>query len=496
MHNTVQTVARIGTPRLLVVGDLVLDRYSWGSAQRVSPEAPVLVLEADEQESRLGGAASVARLARGLDASVMLVGVIGTDPDGQELCKLLDDVGIDASFVATDPSRPTTVKQRFVGRASGRHAHQILRVDREQRHAIDGGLEASLLKSIQAALVQADALLISDYGKGVCTPTLLQAAIEAAHDLHLPVVIDPARGVDYRRYSGADLLTPNRPEAEQAASQAIQTPQHALTVAYQLCESHSLDAVLVTLDRQGMALCRADGTGQVVATRARSVYDVTGAGDMVLATLGLALAAGISLSDGVHLANLAAGLEVERFGIMPVSRSELASQTTELPVVQRKLVSDDEMARLAASYREQGKRVVFTNGCFDLFHAGHAAYLEESTRLGDILVVGVNSDRSVRRLKGADRPVIGQVDRAAILAALTAVDHVVIFDEATPNRLLDAIRPDVLVKGGTYTAEEVVGREVVAAYGGDVQVVGQVPGLSTTKIIATVQSQTPVLNVS
>ena len=488
MNSLIDALDRIGRPRLLVLGDPILDRYTWGNAQRVSPEAPVLVLDADDDEVRLGGAASVALLARGLDADVALAGAIGNDSDGRLLEQLLAQHQIETGLLVNDPTRPTTVKQRFVGRASGRHPHQILRVDRERRDPIELAQQQILLHRIHESLPATDALLISDYGKGVCTPQLLKAVIAAARELKVPVVIDPCRGADYSAYAGASLVTPNRPEAEQAAAQAIGQPQHALAAARRLCRLHSLEAVLVTLDRQGMALCQTGGTEEIIPAKARSVYDVTGAGDMVLAMVGLGLAARIPLSVSVRLANQAAGLEVERFGIMPVARSELREQLQESSLTARKLVSVDQLARLAATCREAGKTIVFTNGCFDLLHVGHVAYLEQASRLGQVLVVAVNSDRSVRRLKGPGRPIIAEADRAALLAALGCVDHVVIFDGDTPHELLRTIRPHVLVKGGTYTVAEVVGREVVEAYGGQIRIAGRVPGVSTTAIVTALQN--------
>ena len=488
MTDLTETLDGIGCPHLLVLGDLILDRYTWGNAERVSPEAPVLVMDADDEEARLGGAASVALLARGLDAKVTLAGVVGCDNDGQLLRRMLKDFQIDTGLVISAPQRPTTVKERFVGRASGRHSHQILRVDRELRDPIDFEIQRTMIGQIRKKLVEMDAVLISDYGKGVCTPRLIKDVIDAARELKIPVVVDPCIKADYASYSGANLLTPNRPETEWVTGLTIHKPQQALNAAYQLCNMYTIGAALVTLDRQGMALCLADGNGEVVAAKARTVYDVTGAGDMVLAMVGLGLAAHVPLSESVHLANRAAGLEVERFGIEPIRRSELREELTGNLASHKKIVSVGEIAQRCELYRKEDKTVVFTNGCFDLMHVGHAAYLEEAAGLGQVLVVAVNSDRTVQRLKGEGRPIIGQEDRAHLLAALACVDHVVILDDDTPHDLLRAIRPDILVKGGTYCMEQVVGREVVEAYGGEVCVTGQTPGTSTTGIVTAIQS--------
>ena len=314
---------RLGNSRILVLGDLILDRYTWGDAGRVSPEAPVLVLEADTEEDRLGGAASVALLAKGLGAEVAAAGIIGDDPDGPVVCRLLDKAEISRELVLRDPARPTTVKERFIGRAAGRHPHQILRVDHEVRRPIDAELEQHLAESIVTRLGEYQALLVSDYSKGVCTPRLLGAVISAAVRARVPVIIDPARISDYSRYRNATVLTPNRSEAELATGQKIATPDAALAAGGQLCRKCRAEAVLVTLDSQGIALIRADGSTEWIPTRPRSVYDVTGAGDMVLAMIGVCRAAKVPLAETVRLANAAAGLEVEKLGVAPVRRDEI-----------------------------------------------------------------------------------------------------------------------------------------------------------------------------
>lgn len=476
---------QLGVPRILVLGDILLDRYTWGNAERVSPEAPVLVLRADTEEVRPGGAASVASLLRGLDAEVSLAGLVGNDASGRVVRKLLSEAGIDQTLVLDDLDRPTSTKERFIGRAANRHPHQILRVDREVCDPLSRELEARLSHAVVSQLAEYQALLISDYAKGVCTPRFLAAVIDAAFERGVPTIVDPARMTDYARYRGATLLTPNRVEAELATGRKISTPDEALAAGQDLCERLHLQAVIVTLDREGMVLARAETAGDVFPTKPRSVYDITGAGDMVLAMVGLGQAAGIPLSESVQLANVAAGLEVEKLGAATVSRTEIQAAlggTSQTPA--GKLVTLDQMVELAESYRQAGQTIVFTNGCFDLFHAGHARCLQEASELGDILVVAVNSDNSVRRLKGPDRPVVSEQDRAALLAALGCVDHVLIFEEQTPHALLRRIRPNVLVKGGMYTPDKVVGLEVVESYGGKVCVTGKVEGVSTTQILS------------
>lgn len=488
---------RFEHPRLLVVGDLMLDEYLWGDAGRVSPEAPVLVLRAMRREVRLGGAASVAALARGLEAEVSIVGGVGDDTTGRTVRELIRDDGICATGVATFDDRPTTLKQRFLGLAGCRHPQQILRVDHESEDSLNPSVEARLVTTIREQIAGVDAVLISDYGKGVCTPPLLNFIIAEAKARRIPVLVDPARGADYRQYAGATVIVPNRPEAAAVWGEPIATALDAELAGRAVLDAACATAAIVKLDRDGMVFVPHSGLAAHFETEARDVYDVTGAGDVVLAVLGLCLASSVDLSDAVAMANVAAGLEVERWGVVPITRTELKRKLEKdlCPAVNRqsriqdscsKIVSLDEATSIAREHQNAGRRVVFTNGCFDLLHAGHVRCLREAAALGDVLIVGVNSDESVRRLKGPSRPVIGEQDRLELLAALACVDHVLIFGEPTPHELLRKIRPDLLVKGGTYTREEVVGHEIVEQYGGAVRVVGAVEGRSTTAIVRTI----------
>ncbi len=497
MHSLLNIWNGLGHPRLLVLGDLILDRYTCGNAERVSPEAPVLILSADSQEVRLGGAASVASLLRGLDAEVTLAGIVGDDADAAVLRRLLAEQRIDQQLVFTDPSRPTSTKERFIGRAGGRHSHQILRVDHESCQPMAYSLEQQLALGIIARLEDFEAVLVSDYQKGVCMPGLLQRVILAAKDRGLSVLVDPARIADYRRYHGTALLVPNRVEAALAVGQArIDTIEQAIAAARQLREQTEAQTAIVKLDSDGMALRLGGRACRTPATQPRDVHDVTGAGDMVLAVLGLAQSQGVSLDDAIRLANVAAGLEVQRLGVARLNRREIATELAEKRVTKyvrpqaNKLLTLDELVPLTDAYRGQGRSTVLTNGCFDLLHVGHVRSLEQAAQLGDILIVAVNSDRSVRQLKGPNRPAIPQEDRARLLAALECVDHVLVFDEPTPQQLLRRIRPDVLVKGGTYSVRDVVGREIVESYGGQIVLTDIVPGVSTTTILAAMhQSQ-------
>ena len=486
MSDMLSSLERLTRPRILAVGDLILDRYTWGNAERISPEAPVMVLSVDREEVRLGGAASVASLLRALEAEVTLVGIVGDDGPGRVMRKLLADEGIHHEAVLTDGGRQTTSKERFMGRAATRHPQQILRVDREDCASVNADIEQSLLQAFLELLDSHALVLVADYAKGVCTPSLVSQVIQRATAKAIPVFIDPGRIPDYSKYRGASLLVPNRAEAAMASGRKIETSEDALAAAEFLSERGEIPAVLVKLESDGMVLVQAGKEGRHFPTSPRAVYDVTGAGDMVLAVVGLARASGLDWDETIKLANLAAGLEVEKLGVASVTRPELRKALARTHrATPDKLVSLPEMAILAESYRSQGKTIVFTNGCFDLLHVGHVAYLREAAEWGDVLVVAINSDDSVRRLKGPVRPVILQADRAEMLAALGCVAHVLIFNEDTPHELLLRLRPDVLVKGGTYSREEVAGHEIVTGCGGEVAVLQLVAGVSTTKIIDT-----------
>ena len=477
-------------PRILVLGDLLLDLYTWGNAERISPEAPVPVLQVDREERRLGGAASVGRLLRGMAADVVLAGIVGDDRFGAELREELESTGIDDSLVLNDPTRCTTVKERLVGRAAQRHPHQMLRIDRESREPLSHDLEERLCAKLDLHVQTSQAVLIADYAKGVCTDHLVRAVIDSTERYGVPVAVDPARGSDFRRYQGATVIKPNRHEAELATGLKLTTPAVAQEAAERVRVQAGVAAALVTLDSDGMVLAREGEPPVHCPTRAREVYDITGAGDMVLAMLGLCLANKTPWDETLALCNAAAGLEVERLGVAPVSWAEIRLEMAgRSHVSAAKQVTPDELSRIGEAYRLTGKRIVFTNGCFDLLHVGHAQTLQQAASLGDVLIVGVNSDASVRRLKGPDRPVIHETNRAAMLAALGCVTHVVVFADETPHALLRSLKPHVLVKGGTYTTEEVVGREVVEAYGGEVRVVGAVDGVSTTSILNGVRSR-------
>lgn len=478
-----QLLAEAESTQILVLGDLMLDQYTIGEAERVSQEAPILILKSQQQHTMLGGAANVANMLRGLRVRSKVAGVVGSDVAADQMRRLFSDVDIDADAVLIDPSRCTTLKQRFVGRTHGRNSSQLLRVDHECCDPVAPWVCNQLGKSIEKKLGSLDAVLISDYAKGVGVPGLLQRVIRQCGERGVPVLVDPARGVSFDRYRGATLLKPNRTETAEAFGRPICSVADAAEAAKWLCREYDIEMTIVTLDRDGMVLGQANGEYRHFPTEARSVYDITGAGDIVLAALGLGLAANGRPEVAIQLANVAAGIEVEREGVAVITTEEILAriQSTASP---SKCVSCRGAGLLAEQYRREGKRVVFTNGCFDLFHAGHVTSLKEAACFGDVLFVGVNADATIRNLKGPQRPIIAERERMAVLAALECVQHVILFHEDTPHALLESIRPDVLAKGGTYREDEVVGHEFVTGYGGQIRVTNIVGGMSTTNIVA------------
>ncbi len=495
-YHLIDLVQQLGHPRLLVIGDVILDKYTWGNAERISQEAPVILLREDRQEVRLGGAANVANMLRGLEAEVTMVGVVGDDDDGRLLKSHLEAIDVDFSLLLTDPDRPTSRKERLIGRAQNRHPHQMLRVDRESRQPIDDAMADKLLAAIEQIIDQHQAILVSDYAKGVCTPDLLTGVIDLARARGIPVIVDPSNGDDYTKYRRATAITPNRLETQLATNHEIKTPDDAFTAGQELCKRLCLDHVFVTLDSDGIATVTADGTAELLPTRKRQVYDITGAGDMVLAMIGLGAAEGVSPTNLARLANVAGGLEVEQIGVVNISREEilndilLGSRTTAA-----KFCTLEQLHRHVEARRRNGQRIVLTNGCFDVLHVGHVSYLEQAAQEGDCLVVAINSDESVRLLnKGPDRPVFAQNVRGQMLAALEAVDYVIVFEESTPHNIIERLKPDLLVKGGTYETDEIVGRELVGSYGGEVKVLGVVPGISSTEILKSIRGDAGVLS--
>jgi D-beta-D-heptose 7-phosphate kinase/D-beta-D-heptose 1-phosphate adenosyltransferase len=487
--------------RALVVGDFMLDQHLHGDAERLAGDAPVPILHVKEQSSTPGGAANVCLDLIALGGSVAGFGVTGEDEFGRVLRGALAKENVDSRSLVADSSRPTTVKQNLIGMAQGRHPQKMFRVDFESRAALPPQVEDALLGAFQQALHSCDVVCIEDYAKGVCSERVCQAIIKQSKLAGKPVMVDPAKLEDYSKYNGATVITPNRTEAEFASgmtTHAAASPEHNARVARHLLERHGFDAVVLTLDKHGALLLERNAEPVSIPTIAREVYDVTGAGDMFLAGLAAGRANRMSWEDSVRFANAAAGLEVEVFGVQPIPFERVHHSIVMQHSASRigKLRSWEEAKLEAAAMKRSGKRVVFTNGCFDVLHAGHVTMLEKSKAEGDFLIVGLNDDASVKRLKGPTRPVNGQDDRARVLGSLGCVDAVVLFGSSerekdqsekfrdTPLELIETISPDVLVKGADYTRDKVVGADFVESRGGRVALIDLVPGRSTTETIA------------
>jgi D-beta-D-heptose 7-phosphate kinase/D-beta-D-heptose 1-phosphate adenosyltransferase len=480
----IDLVQNLGQPHVLVVGDVMLDRYIWGDAERISQEAPVILLHAEKQEERLGGASSVATMLRALGARVALAGVVGADADAAGIRRLLAALEIDHEGVVSDASRPSTVKERYIGRAQHRHPQQMIRVDYETRRPMAAAMVNTICQAIEHQLRGADIVLISDYDKGVCTPTVLAAIMNGARQRGLRTIADPIRGKDYRKYHSCSAMTPNRLEAGLATGRVLHGVEEALEAAAGLQEQLEMEAAIITLDKDGMVLAHRDGRRKLFPTRPRHVYDITGAGDMVLSVLGMALAAGADYDPAIRLANIAGGLEVEKIGVATVSRDEILRDLLRSgPSSEQKILDREPLQRELESRRRLGQRIAFTNGCFDVLHAGHVQCLQEARAQADVLVVAINSDAGSRSLKGHDRPINSREARALVLAGLQAVDFVTVFEEPTPLALIDTVRPDVLVKGGDYRKDQVVGAALVESYGGRVHLASLRADCSTTDIL-------------
>ncbi len=482
----IRFVDRWKPAKIVVAGDFMFDHYVYGNAQRLSPDAPVPVLAIEREKWMPGGASNVCLDLLALKCKVSAIGLVGKDDAGKNLKQNLRDSGCHVAGLIADSDRRTTIKQNFVGLAQHRHPQKMFRADIEDRFPIADAVAEKLIAAAKRQLNKASVLIIEDYNKGAMTPAVCQSLIAIANQQGIPVLVDPAAIEDYKKYTGATCITPNRTEAALATGLNQDEPQ---AMAKKLLREFKLQTVVLTIDKHGALLLEKKKAPKIIPTEARSVYDVTGAGDMVIAMLGAALSNGADWTTATELANMAAGLEVERFGIVPIELDEvllalLERQHAELGKVR----TLEQLGPELAAYRKQGRRIAFTNGCFDILHAGHVAYLRQARAQGDLLVLGVNADASIRRIKGPDRPVNRQDDRLMVLSELESVDYVVVFNEDTPMKLLHAIKPDVLVKGGDYAKNQVVGAAYVESHGGCVIVVDLVKGRSTTNIIQKIEA--------
>jgi len=480
----VQVMERLWRVPVVLVGDLMLDRYLYGNAERLSPEAPVPVLHYRRETLSLGGAGGVAADLAALGAEVRAVGIVGADEQAQQVRKMLLACGADVTGVLECADRPTVCKTRLVGLAQHRHPQQMMRIDFEELSPIPALWNDRIFAAFTKALEGAKMVCLEDYNKGLLSTDICQRMIALAKSRGLPVLVDPAAINDYTRYRGATAIKLNRLETEKASKLPMQEESQFAAAGDWLLKNLELEAAVITLDKHGSYLATRQGERRWLKTRPRQVYDVTGAGDMVLSMLAVARAAGAEWSEATALANVAGGLEVERFGSVPIPPKEIIQELlNDVHEHEGKQRTLETLLTEIQLHRSAGKRVVFTNGCFDLIHLGHIKYFQFARAQGDLLVVAVNTDQSIRRLKGDKRPIIEESDRLGVLEELESIDYLICFDDETPLRLIEKIRPDVLVKGADYQKEQVVGWDIVESYGGHVALAPLVDGRSTSAVI-------------
>ncbi len=466
--------------RILVIGDLMIDHYLWGSCNRISPEAPVQVVDIKSETTVLGGAGNVVNNLCALGADVTVMSVIGDDEVANELSSMLDNLGVER-FLILDEKRKTTKKSRIIA-----SHQQVVRYDKESKNEIDSECEKTLVYKIFETIDKYDVVILSDYGKGVLTESLIHKIIFAASGADIKVLVDP-KGEDYSKYRGAYLLTPNKNEAKMATNVEIVDDISLLQALKKLRDSASLEVPMITLSEDGIAIL--DENNKIIKkpTVAREVYDVTGAGDTVIASLGYCIAKGMKIEEAMEFANLAAGVVVGKLGSATATLEEIEEYKSTLhkSSIESHIKTFNEIEKTVERLKKLGKKIVFTNGCFDILHRGHVSYLDVAKSFGDVLILGLNSDESVRRLKGDDRPINNQEDRGFILAALESVDYVVNFSEDTPYELIKIIQPDVLVKGADYEGKEVVGSDIAK----EVKLVTFINGKSTTSTIEKIKNK-------
>ncbi len=478
-EHELRILASFPRARVLVLGDLMLDRFVYGSVERVSPEAPVPVMALRRTSNMPGGAANVARNVAALGAQAILIGVVGLDESAAQLRAQLSEMGSIQERAVIDSSRPTTTKTRFIA-----DRQQILRTDVESAAPISKELTGELLSKFEAALSDTDIVVLSDYGKGVLSEEVVARAIEVAAARGKPVLVDP-KSRSFLKYKGATVLTPNRQELQAACGHDCSNDEQVVDGARKILQQGICDTIVVTRGKDGMSVVRSVGAVSHIRTDAREVFDVTGAGDTAVAAMAVSLAGGADIDAASRLANVAAGIVVGKYGTATATVDEILSRldgTGEAGHSESHYALETTLL-LVSHWRMLGLRVAFTNGCFDVLHPGHLSLLNQARRTADRLVVGLNSDASVRRLKGSGRPVQNAAARAGVLSSLRAVDAVVIFDEDTPLNLITAIAPDVLVKGADYSVETVVGADLVLKRGGQVVLADLLPSHSTTETI-------------
>ena len=465
-------------PKILVIGDLMIDHYLWGKCERISPEAPVQIVNIDKESSVLGGAGNVINNLRALGSRVDVLSVVGDDYVANELKALLENIKVQSNMLIIEQNRKTSKKSRLIA-----SQQQVLRYDNESIEDISSASEKEIINKLSANISNYDVVILSDYGKGVLTTKLTQDIISISNKNNVKVFVDP-KGKDYSKYKGAYTLTPNKKEAIEASNILINDNESLEKAIKKLKEECELEVSLITLSESGIAIF--DDNLRIKPTVAREVYDVTGAGDTVIASIAFAIANHMKIDDAIQFANLAAGVVVGKIGSATASLDEIYEYESSLNKSNSSshIKSFEEIEILAKKLHDKGKKIIFTNGCFDILHAGHVKYLEEAKSYGDVLILGLNADSSVRKLKGPTRPINNQDDRAYILASLESVDYVVIFEEETPYELIKLIQPHVLVKGGDYEGKEIVGQDIAQ----ELRLVQFVDGKSTSKIIQRIQN--------
>lgn len=470
-------------PHILVIGDLMIDHYLWGGCERISPEAPVQVVDISRETTVLGGAGNVINNLITLGARVSVAGVIGDDENGQELGEMLASIGVKSAGLIVQSGRTTSKKSRII--ASNQ---QILRYDKESKDPIADTSAEAIVGYVRSIISSCDVVVLSDYGKGVLTEAVAQGVITAAKSAGKKVLVDP-KGKDYSKYRGAYLLTPNKKEASEATGISIKDEESLRQALLSLKQACDLECSMITLSEDGIAIY--DATMRRYPTVAKEVFDVTGAGDTVIASLSFALSCGLSIDEAAPFANHAAAVVVGKIGSATVTLDEIDAYESSLhqSTSDAHIKTYSEIISIAERLKKEGKKVVFTNGCFDILHVGHVKYLQEAKSYGDVLIVGLNSDRSVRVLKGPSRPVNPEADRAYILAALESVDYVVMFSDETPYALIRGVAPDILVKGGDYEGKAVVGAE----FAKELKLVQFVDGKSTTATISRINESKGML---
>ena len=486
-ENLVHILSNIGRPNIMLVGDFMLDKYVWGEVNRISQEAPIPVLNVASEEIRPGGAGSVASNLAHLGANIFCYGTIGNDNEGRLLLDNLNDLGVNTEGIVQDSDRPTTVKVRMMGhlQSAGKGIQQLLRIDYEKTDDIEEEKQEVIINKIEDKIQQVDIVLISDMNKGLLSRRILDAVIKSGKDHNVPVIVDPGLTKDYGIYRGATAITPNRFETKLSTGIKITDVNSMKSAGRKLLEENLFEYIIITADKDGMFLYSRDGKCKLISTVPKDVYDVSGAGDMVLSVFGFVVGSKNSFEDAAMIANVAAGVEVGKIGAVPISKSEILSELmggsnplyTKIKVL-------DELEEILNRHRKENKKIVFTNGCFDILHVGHIEYLKFSRKQGDVLVIGLNTDRSVREQKGDKRPFVSEDERARLISALEDVDYVILFDDLTPEKLIRRVKPDVLVKGEDWKEKGVVGREFVESYGGKVILAPLVKDVSTTDIVS------------